>query len=65
MDIGAVSIAMNQSKLQDAVGISLFRMAMDTTKEVSADMINMISESTATLEGAAQPNLGSHIDIRV
>jgi len=59
VDIAALSIVMNQSKVQQDAGISVMKMAMDAGKETAAKMTEMI-ESVAV-----DPNRGRHIDIRV
>lgn len=59
MDIAELSIIMNQSKAQTAVGISLAKMAMDTNKDNATQMTEMIKNI------AVDPNLGRHIDVSV
>lgn len=58
MDIGALSMAISQSKVQEAAGIAVMKMAMNTGKETAAQMTEM-------LKGAAMdPNLGQHLDVK-
>lgn len=59
MDIAALSIVMNQSKVQQDAGIAVMKMAMDSGKETAAQMIEMIETV------AVDPNRGRHIDIKV
>lgn len=59
MDIAALSIVMNQSKVQQDAGIAVMKMAMDAGKETAAQMTEMIETV------AVDPNRGRHIDIRV
>lgn len=59
MDIAELSIIMNQSRAQTAVGISLAKMAMDTNKDNATQMTEMIKNI------AVDPNLGRHIDVSV
>lgn len=57
MDIAALSIATSQSNLKGNVGIALMKMTMNTTKQTSENMNNMIKELT-------DPNLGKILDKR-
>jgi len=59
MDIAALSIVMNQSKVQQDAGIAVMKMAMDAGKETAAQVTEMIETV------AVDPNRGRHIDIRV
>ncbi|SHI59635.1 Putative motility protein [Clostridium cavendishii DSM 21758] len=59
MDIGALSVSMHQSALQDAVGISLLKMSMDTGKENANNMTKMIETC------AIDPNRGQLLDVKV
>jgi len=38
MDIGALSMIMSQSRVQQSVGIAVMKMAMDTGKETATQM---------------------------
>jgi len=58
MDIGAVSICMNQAKVQDAVSLSLMKMVMNNGEQTMEAMTDMIAKS------AVNPNLGQHFDSR-
>ncbi|MCW6074338.1 putative motility protein [Clostridium sporogenes] len=57
MDIGRMSISLNQGKLAQAVSLSLMKMTMNTAKENAVQMTEMIKESV-------NPNLGQNIDLR-
>ncbi|AHM55642.1 hypothetical protein EAL2_c03390 [Peptoclostridium acidaminophilum DSM 3953] len=59
MDIAALSIVMNQLKVQQDAGIAVMKMAMDTGKETAAQVTDMMETV------AVDPNCGRHIDIRV
>lgn len=59
MDIGALSIIMNQSRVQQSAGIAVMNMAMNTNKESAAQVTEMLNSA------AVDPNLGNHIDTRV
>jgi hypothetical protein len=58
MDIASLSIAMNQSKVQQSAGIALMKMAMNNTSE-NAGQIMEILECVS-----CNPNLGNNLDIR-
>lgn len=59
MDIAALSMVMNQSRVQEAAGIAVMKMAMNTGKETAAQMTEMLKNV------AVDPNLGQHLDARV
>lgn len=58
MDIASLSIAMNQSKVQQSAGIALMKMAMNNTSENAGQIMEI-------LEGVSyDTNLGNNLDIR-
>jgi len=57
MDIAAMSIMLNQGKVQQQAGLSVMKMAMG----VAADQ----SDALAAMAASVQPHLGANIDIRV
>lgn len=59
MDIAALSMIMNQSRVQESAGISVMKMAMDTGKENATQMTAMMKDITV------DPNLGNHLDAKV
>lgn len=65
MDIAGLSMMLSQYKVQNAVGTSVLKMAMDTSKENAAAMTGMIKESTRVMENLAQPYLGKKLDVKV
>lgn len=58
MDIGALSMIMNQSKVQESAGISLIKIAMDNNNENAVQMTKMMTDV------AADPNLGQYLDVK-
>ena len=62
MDIAALSVGLHQIQLQQSVGISLTRKAMDTAQIQSQEMINMIQQSAVP---APHPTSGQKIDVRI
>jgi len=57
VDIGGLSMSLNQGKLAQAVSLSLMKITMNTSKENAARMTEMIKESV-------DPNLGQNIDLK-
>ena len=56
MAIAAMSVGMHQQQTQQSLGIAVLKMAMDTTEDMAAELI----------EGAPvslDPNLGAQVDI--
>ncbi|EQB89171.1 hypothetical protein J2Z44_003747 [Clostridium punense] len=58
MDIGALSMVMSQSKVQEPAGLAVMKMAMNTGKETSAQLTEMLKNADV------DPNLGTHLDTR-
>ncbi|MBU3142317.1 YjfB family protein [Clostridium sp. CF012] len=58
MDIGALSMAMSQSRVQESAGIAVMKIVMDNGKETATQMAQMIKNV------AIDPNLGQHLDTR-
>ncbi|WP_192816377.1 YjfB family protein [Clostridium botulinum] len=57
MDIGALSMSLNQGKLAQAVSLSLMKITMNTSEENAVRMTEMIKESV-------DPNIGQNIDLK-
>ncbi|MBU3135989.1 YjfB family protein [Clostridium gasigenes] len=58
MDIGALSMVMSQSRVQEYAGIAVMKMAMDTGKESATQITEMMKNVAVDL------NVGQHLDIR-
>jgi len=58
MDIAALSTAMSQSSLSQAVNIRVLKMSNDQSMQNGLALIKMMEQSV-------QPNLGGMIDIRI
>lgn len=65
MDIAAVSVLMNQAKVQQQAGVSVMKLAMDTTATQGEMLASLLSEATEGAALSVQPHLGSLVDIRV
>jgi hypothetical protein len=58
MDIGALSMIMSQSKVQQSAGIAVMKMTMDTGKETATQMTEMIGKV------AVDTSVGQNLDTR-
>ncbi len=58
MDIGALSMVMSQSNVQQSAGIAVMKMAMDTGKETATQMTEMMKNIAVDI------NVGQHLDVR-
>lgn len=57
MDIAAMSTALSQNALSQAVGIQMLSMSKDMAEQQGQQMADMLKQ-------APHPNLGSKLDIR-
>ncbi|KUO70128.1 MAG: hypothetical protein APF81_00320 [Desulfosporosinus sp. BRH_c37] len=64
MDIAALSIVFNQSKVQEQAGLSVLKMAMGFAMNQGDAMASLVSETTKSMESSVQPNLGAILDIQ-
>lgn len=55
MDVAALSMAMHQSQIKQAVSISVLKMAMDSETQSMQKMLEM----------AVTPHIGGNVDIRI
>ena len=65
MDIPSLSIAMNQCKLRQEVGVSVMKMAMESMKTQGVDLAKMLETTTQIMEQSVNPHIGKNIDIRI
>ncbi len=63
MGIAAMSIMLSQAKVQQQVGISVIKMAMEKDKIQINDLVQMLQPNARALEQAVSPHLGKNIDI--
>ncbi|MEL1136125.1 YjfB family protein [Desulfitobacterium sp. THU1] len=63
MDIAAMSVVMNQAKIQQQASISVMKMTMDMASEQSNSLATLIEGMSAANELSVNPHLGSNIDI--
>ena len=63
MDIAALSIVLNQNKVQEQAGLSVMKMAMDVASNQSDSLVSLAGIETKTMESSVQPFLGANLDI--
>ena len=56
MDVAALSMGLSQMQFAQEVGVSVMKMAMETSELELADLTKMMEQSVT-------PNLGGNIDI--
>lgn len=64
MDISAISTVLNQSKVQQQVGISVMKMAMGVEATKVDSIVSLVSGTTKAMKSSVQPNLGANLDIQ-
>lgn len=62
MDIAAMSVVLNQSKVQMDASLLLTKKAMDISKDQSAIMLDDMKK---TMELSVNPSVGGNIDIKL
>lgn len=72
MDIPSLSVAYSQAKVMNMAGAAVLSMALDSTKQQNATLLEMMGASasvpqvsTQMMEQSVNPNLGANIDICV
>jgi hypothetical protein len=63
MDIAALSMGLSQMKVAQEASVSVLKMAMDTAKVQSVDVVQLIESSTKAMESSVSPHIGGSIDI--
>lgn len=64
MDIAAMSTALSQANVASQASVLLASKVMDVAKQNSANLTELM-QTTAVQEQSVNPNLGTHIDIRL
>jgi hypothetical protein len=59
MDIGSMSMVMNQSSVQSTVSVSVMKMAMNSQENIATQMNDMMNNM------AVDTSRGNNIDVRV
>lgn len=69
MDIAALSMGFSQMNLHQQASISVMKMAMDTAKVQTMDLVNVLETSNlintdvGIMERSVNPHIGGNIDI--
>lgn len=58
MDIGALSMAMSQTKVQQETSLAVMKLAMNIGKETAKQMTEILKDFSV------DPNLGHYLDVR-
>ena len=61
MDIAQLSVSMAAQQTARSIGIAAAKMAMDS----SGEALDLIEQSTASLDPSLDPSLGGSIDVSV
>ena len=64
MDIAALSMVLNQNKVQEQAGLSVMKMAMDVASNQSDSINSQASVETKAMELSVQAFLGANLDIQ-
>lgn len=65
MDIPALSISLNQMKVQIQASTSIMKMAMTTAKDQSIGLLKMLETNTKLMEQSVNPHIGGNVDIKL
>lgn len=64
MDIAAMSMMLNQSKVKEQAGLSVMKMAMGVEATQADSLTSHASDIIKIMESSVQPYLGSVMDIQ-
>ena len=64
MDIGALSMGLNQSKIYQQVNPSVLKMAMDSSEMQTEELLKMLEANTKIMEQMMIPHLGANVDVK-
>jgi|BioPla2DNA2_1021312.scaffolds.fasta_scaffold63248_2 hypothetical protein len=64
MDIGALSMGLNQSKIYQQVNTSVLKMAMDSSEMQTEELLKMLEANTKIMEQMMIPHLGANVDVK-
>ncbi|MDE7325375.1 MAG: YjfB family protein [Lachnospiraceae bacterium] len=72
MDIPSLSVTYSQAKVMNMAGTAVLSMALDSTKQENATLLEMMDASiqvpevsTKMMEQSVYPNLGANIDLSI
>ncbi len=58
MDIAALSISLNQSRISQQAGLAIFKKVMDSAKVNNDNLIKAMEQSVS-------PHVGNHLDVKI
>ena len=64
MDIAAMSIMMNQTKVQQQASLSVTKLAMGVNATNGDFITSLANGANKSMELSVQPNLGSALDVQ-
>ena len=64
MDIAALSMVLNQGKVQQQAGISVMKMAMGVEASNGNSIATMANDMSKAMESSVQPHMGANLDIQ-
>lgn len=64
MDIAAMSMVLNQGKVQQQAGIAVMKMAMGVEESNGNSLATMSNDMSKVMEASVQPHLGAKLDIQ-
>lgn len=65
MDIAAMSSMISQSSIQQQASLSVLKLSMESAETQAANLTQMISDSSKSMELSVSPHLGANIDIKL
>ncbi|MEY8417320.1 YjfB family protein [Tissierella praeacuta] len=65
MDIGALSMDLNQMNVAQQSSVSVMKLAMNTVELQAVDLTKMLELNTKIMEQSINPHLGKTIDIKL
>lgn len=65
MDIGALSMDLNQMNVAQQSSVSVIKLAMNTVELQAVDLTKMLELNTKIMEQSINPHLGKTIDIKL
>ncbi len=65
MDIAAMSTMISQSSIQQQASLAVLKLSMNSAQVQSANLAEMLQQSTKAMEMSVNPKLGGNMDIRL
>ncbi|WIV12031.1 YjfB family protein [Proteiniborus sp. MB09-C3] len=65
MDVAAMSTAISKSSIQQQASLAVLKLSMDSANVQSANLADMLQQSTKAMETSINPHLGGNVDIKL